>query len=156
MIAAKPSLWLESPRNRRHGQGIVEFVVISGAVLLLVFGALQMALVLNAVLSVNQLSYAGVRYASFHAGMKNTDVANYMKSNLSPPTIAENNGADITISLLNIPGGSTLSTVPSAGNPVTVQVTYDLKAGHKIVLPASFLPVSFRTLYSNTSSMMVE
>jgi Flp pilus assembly protein TadG len=143
-------------RNTRCGQGIVEFILISSAVLLLLFGALQMALILNAVLSVNQLSYAGARYASIHAGMQSADVASYMTSTLAPRTIDESGGADITVSLLNAPGGSTLSAVPAKGNPVTVQVTYDLKAGNKIVLPASFLPVSFSTHYSNSSSMMVE
>src|SRR5271170_1256694 len=48
------------------GQGVMEFALLAGVLLLLVFGGLQMVLIFNAALSVSQYSYAAVRYAAVH------------------------------------------------------------------------------------------
>ena len=47
---------------------MLEFALLAGVLLLLVFGGLQMALIFNAALSVSQYSYAAVRYAAVHGG----------------------------------------------------------------------------------------
>ncbi len=135
---------------------MIEFALLASVLLFLAIGAIQLALIFNAALSVSQLSYAGARYASVNAGMTSANVASYMTSHLASPTINESSGANITITLLNS-GGSTISSVPTSGNQFAVQVSYDLTA-NKIFLPATFLGYSLHlpSSVSNTTSVMAE
>lgn len=138
---------------------MIEFALLASVLLFLAIGAIQLALIFNAALSVSQLSYAGARYASVNAGMTSTNVASYMKSNLASPTINESSGANITVTLLNS-SGSTISSVPASGNQFSVQVTYNLTASPnpKVFLPATFLGYSLHlpTSVTNTTAVMAE
>ena len=56
-----------TPRRRGpgvRGQSYVEFALVASALILLVLGGVQLAMILNANLSVSQYSYAAARYAS--------------------------------------------------------------------------------------------
>jgi Flp pilus assembly protein TadG len=76
--------------RRESGQAMVEMAVSAGALLLLLFGGLQMAVILNAVLAVSQYSYAGARYAAVHGtGQTASSYGSTLQSNVTaPPTIA--------------------------------------------------------------------
>ncbi len=154
---ASGALGVESIRRhpRERGQGMVEFALLASVLLFVAIGAIQMALIFNAVLSVSQLSYAGARYASVNAGMSSSSVASYMKT-IASPTINESSGANITVNLLNSAGG-TISAVPSSGTQFAVQVSYNLSV-NKVFLPATFLGFSLHlpTSYANQTSVMAE
>ena len=65
----KPRIYRSSSASApraRSGQGLLEFTLLASALLLLVFGGLQMALIFNTALSLSQYSYAAVRYAAVH------------------------------------------------------------------------------------------
>jgi Flp pilus assembly protein TadG len=144
------------PSLTERGQGMVEFALVASVLLFLAIGAIQFALIFNAVLSVSQLSYAGARYASVNSGMSSGSVSSYMKTTLASPTINESSGANITVNLLNS-GGATIGSVPSSGTQFAVQVTYDLSAS-KIFLPATFFGYSLHlpTSVTNQTAVMAE
>jgi hypothetical protein len=138
---------------------MVEFALLASVLLFVAIGAIQMALIFNAVLSVSQLSYAGARYASVNAGMTSSNVASYMKTTLASPTINESSGANITVTLCAA-GGSTCTSipaVPSSGTQFGVQVSYNLSA-NKVFLPATFFGFSLHlpTSFTNQTAVMAE
>jgi Flp pilus assembly protein TadG len=135
---------------------VVEFVLISGAVLLLFFGALQMAILFNAALSVSQYAYAGARYAAIHGiGSTASAYGSTIKSNVTPPPTI-NDGCLSTPAVSSAdPSGKITS-----GAQLTVLITYSLVASKtctsKVQLPASFFGFSLPTALSNSTSLMAE
>lgn len=148
------------------GQGIVEFTLLAGVLLLLLFGGLQMALIFNTALSVNQYSYAAVRYAAVHG----SGAAASTYGNTLLPTVPGSCSAACTGPISPSPticdSGLSRPVVSSAdssgnivaGSEVTVTVTYNLSTCGKIFLPVSFLGFSlpWPTSLTNSSSEMAE
>ena len=77
--------------SRRRGPGVrgqsyVEFALIASALILLVLGGVQLAMILNAALAVSQYSYAGARYAAIHGtGQSASGYGATIKSSVAPP-----------------------------------------------------------------------
>lgn len=154
------------PRPRRRifwqaGQGIIEFALFASALILLVLGGVQLAIILNAALSVSEYSYAAARYAAVHG--TNQVASSYgstIKSNVAPPQTICTSG------FANCSGGTGLSvpTVSSAdpsgkiisGSQVSVSVTYNMSTGGKIALPNPFFGVTIPTSFTNQTSLMAE
>ena len=131
--------------RRSRGQSIVEFSITLSLAMILLFVTIQFALIGNAALSVTELAYAGARYAAVNPVKSETQVSDYMKS-IAAPTINENSGADLTVTL-NPTSGRTF------GNPVTVTVVYNLQS--KLFLPNPFLGIKFPTSLSGIQTTMM-
>ena len=148
------------------GQGVMEFALLAGVLLLLVFGGLQMALIFNAALSVSQYSYAAVRYAAVHG--TGSSASSY--GNILLPTLPSSCPATCSGPLSPSPticdSGLSRPVVTSAdssgnivsGSEVTVTITYNLSTCGKIFLPAKFFgfSLSLPTSLTNSNSEMAE
>jgi Flp pilus assembly protein TadG len=147
---------------KQRGAGLVEFALLSVALLLLVLGGLQLALILNAALAVSEYSYAGARYAAVHGGgLTASSYGSTIKANVGPsPTICTSgfSGCPTTGSGLSVPSvtSSDASGKIVSGAQVSVTVTYDLSSGGKLVLPTSFLGFTLPTSITNSTSVMAE
>lgn len=135
-------------RCPRSGQTLVELAACLTVFVLLLFGVVQAALIANAALAVSQLTYAGARYASVHGvgsaqPLDQSAIASYMKS-IASPTINENSGNDLTI---------TVSGPRTFGTPVSVKVTYDLTS--KLLVPNPFFGVTLPTSLPNFQTTMM-
>jgi Flp pilus assembly protein TadG len=136
------------PRNGERAQNLVEFALSLTVFSMLLFGTMQLAVIGNAALALSQLSYAGARYAAVNPSLTQGAIASYMKSNAAP-TIRENNGANLTITV------SPNTTPRPFGTAVTISVSYNLSS--KLFLPNPFMGISFPTTLSNfTNTMMSE
>ncbi len=137
---------------------MVELALYSSAFLLVLFGGLQLALILNAAMAVSQYSYSAARYAAVHeAGNSAATAKTDIQSNVTtPPTINDgglttacNGSTGITVT---IPSTDTTLT---SGHTVTVQVNYNTSVT-KRKLPSPFFGSILPTCVSNTSTLMVE
>ncbi len=132
--------------GRQSGQSLVEFAVYLGAFMMLMIGAVQLALIGNAALAVSQLAYAGARYAAVNPSFDSTAITSYVKS-IAPTTVNENQGSDLTVSV-------TPATVPrSFGTQVSVSISYNLNS--KLLLPNPFMGITLPTSLSNIANTMM-
>ena len=140
-------------RWEKRGQATVEWVLISTSVLLLIFGGLQLALILNAALAVSQYSYAGARYAAVHGdGATASTYGSTITSNVTAsPTIS---GSSLTTTVSCVSGctGGTIAT----GAQLQVTVSYNLSTGGKLLFGSPFLGFTLPTSVSNTTYVMAE
>jgi hypothetical protein len=152
------------------GQAMVETAIVISVILLILFGAIQLALIYNVALAVSDYSYTTARYAAVHGGGSACSAGGYggtLKATVSPPpTICSSgfSGCSGSASPLSI-SGLTCTTTNGAndgtinqGDQVTVQITYNLVTGGKVFFPNNFLGfnVSFPTSLTNSSSVMAE
>ncbi len=161
-------------RRARGGQAMVETAIAISVVLLILFGALQLALIFNAALAISEYSYVAARYAAVHGSGSTCSASGYgstIQSNVPPPpTICSSgfdgcgSGSGLTISSISCTtsGGSSDGTINS-GDQLTVQISYNLGDGNKIFLPTTFLGFSLPWISSmksnpitSSSSVMVE
>jgi Flp pilus assembly protein TadG len=130
-----------------RGQTLLETAIVLPILLLMLFVAIQLAIIGNVALSVTQLSYTGSRYASVNPTFGTDEVVAYMKQ-AGSPTITDHEGKNLTITM-------TPCTSPSSyGSQVTVNVEYKLNA--KIFLPNPFLGVSFPDTLSSSQTAFCE
>jgi Flp pilus assembly protein TadG len=165
---------------RRHGQGgqaAVEFALVLTVAMIVLFVAIQFALIGQAALALGQMNYQGARYAAVNTCAQASDVAAYMCS-VGSPTITKNSGANLTVTFngtstavksctatsstnyqLDSNGNcSNSGSAPrSLGTSVTVQVSFNMAgAGGILFLQSPFLGVSFPTTLSSTETAMSE
>jgi len=144
------------------GQSVLEFVLMGTALLLLVFGGLQMALILNAAVAVSEYSYVAARYAAIHGGgQPYSSYGSTIKTAVAPPVTICTSGfsgcasgtglAPLTVTCTGCTGGNIVS-----GAQIAVRVTYNLSTSNKIFLPTSFFGFALPTSIMNTSSVMAE
>jgi TadE-like protein len=168
LMAAKASS--RSRRRTRAGQAMVETVIVISVILLILFGAIQLALIFNAALAVSEYSYTTARYAAVHGTGSTCSAAGYgatLKSSVSPPpTICSSgfsgcSGSATPLSIASVScttsAGSSDGTI-NQGDQITVQISYNLTTGNKIFFPSNFLGfrMGFPTSLSNSSSVMAE
>ncbi len=140
---------------------MVEFALLATALLVIVMGGLQLALILNAALAVSQYSYTAARYAAVHGtGSSASGYGSTIESNVSPsPTICTSGFSGCSSGTgLGVP---TVTSSDSSGNivsgaQVTVTVTYNLSSGGKLIIPKSLLGFTLPTTITNSSSVMAE
>jgi Flp pilus assembly protein TadG len=134
--------------HRAHrGQALLEFALIATLVCGAVVGGVQSAIIFNAYLAMSDLTYQGARYAAVNPGYTSNQIKSFMQS-IASPTIADNSGANLTISVAP-------DTTPRAyGQSISVTVQYSLT--NKIVLPNPFLGISFPSTIGFTETAMSE
>ena len=133
--------------DRTRGQTLLETAIVLPILLLMLFVAIQLAIIGNVALAVTQLSYTGSRYASVNPTFAKDKVVGYMMQ-AGSPTITDNSGKNLTITMT--PCGSPVSY----GSQVTVNVEYNLNA--KLFLPNPFLGVSFPDTMSSSQTAFCE
>ena len=159
-------------RRRGRGQAAVEFALVLTVAMIVLFVAVQFALIGQIALALGQMNYQAARYAAIHPGCGATQCAPSpdLDANATPIQPYALNLASPTIKYTNptatCPCGSVKSftvTQPSGtpgvndrafGTQVAVSVTYDVTS--QLFLPKNFLGLSFPTTLSSTETAMTE
>lgn len=163
--------------NNPEGQAAVEFALVLTVAMIVLFGAIQFALIGQAALALGQMNYQGARYAAVNTCAQASDIADYMCS-VGSPTITKNGGASLkvtfngtsaTVGSCSAPNTSNYqldnngnctnsgSAPRTLGTSVTVNVTFDMSgAGGILFVNSPFMGVSFPTSLSSTETAMSE
>lgn len=158
-ISKDVSLSPFSQRNSR-GQAFVEFSMVLIVALIVLFVAVQMALLGQASLALGQMNYQGARYAAVHpdcdlnsCSQGEQSIKDFMLS-VGSPTITKSSGKYLTINVSPAAPRSHFS-------PVSVSVTFD--ASSVLVLctldkqgNCTFLGVPFPTTLQSLETAMSE
>lgn len=167
----KPSARLIS---KGRGQAAVEFALVATVAMIVLFVAVQLALIGEDALALGQMNYQGARWAAVNTCATYSEVANYMTSTGSPSvTTPASCGSKLSINITDSMGSTTGITgttcsgatvtptlcspgVPQRlfGSSVTVTVRFD--ASSALFLPSPFLGISFPTTLSSTETAMAE
>ena len=131
----------------KRGQALLEMAIVLPVLLLILFVAIQLAIIGNVALAVTQLSYTGSRYASVNPTFAKDRVVDYMMQ-AGSPTITDHDGTNLTITM------TPCASPSSYGSQVTVNVEYNLNA--KLFLPNPFLGVSFPGALSSSQTAFCE
>jgi Flp pilus assembly protein TadG len=162
--------WLRSSggiaRQRRKGRGqaAVEFALVLTVAMIVLFVAVQFALIGQIALALGQMNYQAARYAAIHPGcgatacnqtagdpdVNSTAVKPYALS-IRSPTIKP---GSITTFTVDPDAGSTNGPDRAFGTSVKVTVAYDVTS--QLFLPANFLGLSFPTTLNSTETAMSE
>ena len=154
-------------RRCRPGQAAVEFALVLTVAMIVLFVAIQFALIGQAALALGQMNYQGARYAAVNTCAQDQDIANYMCA-VGSPTLTKNSGANLkvfvnngsatTVSSCSAPSvSSSCSTPRSMGASVTVKVTFDMSgAGGILFVQSPFMGISFPTTLSSSETAMSE
>ncbi len=98
-------------RRGLRGQAAVEFALVLTVAMIVLFVAIQLALIGEAALALGQMNYQGARYAAVNACATGSDVATYMLYVGSPTvTTPSNCGSALTIKIADSTNGNTLTT----------------------------------------------
>lgn len=155
-------LVLRRPQSGSKGQAAVEFALVLVIAMIVLFVAIQMALIGQAALALGQVNYQGARFAAVNPSDTCDQIASYMQS-VASPTITKNgftcgtncNTASTGVTVcMTCPGVSGGCQTPRAfGSSVEIDLAYDASA--QLVLPNPFLGVHFPTsLYSQETAMV--
>ncbi len=135
-----------------RGQAMVEFAIIATLAIMLLLIGIQLAVIGQADLAVGQLAYFGARYAAVNYTEPTGNVVSTMINNASPTISKYLTASNITISCSN-PSDCTPPR-QSMSQSVTVTINYD--ATKNLVLPKTFLGLTFPTNLSAQETMMSE
>ena len=142
----------------QRGQSAVEFALILSVSMIVLFVAVQFAVIGQAALALGQLTYQGARYAAAYTACTDTgtpcgpagqSIDTYMQS-VEPATIQYLTGKSATA--LNITMNPTGPR--SFGNPVTISCT--LNVSGLLFLSNPFLGVSFPGTLSSAETALSE
>ncbi len=163
------------------GQAAVEFALISVVAMIVLFVAVQLALIGEDALALGQMNYQGARWAAVNTCAQNSEIMQYILFSGSP-SVTESGGscgAYLTMTIIDSnqvsPGvsvtGSTCSSAPTPttgcatprafGTQVTIQLTFKLDkaifllgTGGSISQP--WLGISFPSQLQSTETAMAE
>jgi len=124
----KPGRLQSSARQRRRGQAIVEMAFVVMILLGLTMGMLQYGVIYNTNIQLTNLAREGARFGAVN-GTKATVVADtrtYVRSVGTRTVISQSSLSDDNIAVTFVNGAS-------AGFPITVTITYDMRK--KFFLP---------------------
>lgn len=164
---------LAQHRRKGRGQAAVEFALVLTVAMIVLFVAVQFALIGQIALALGQMNYQAARYAAIHPGCNATGcnpspdpdagaspVQSYAWT-IESPTVK---GSGTSACTVGNPCGSvtgfTVTPAATAGSPrafgtsVTVKVTYDVTS--QLFLPQNFLGLSFPTTLNSTETAMSE
>ena len=172
-VRAHSSGAIAGQRRKGRGQAAVEFALVLTVAMIVLFVAVQFALIGQIALALGQMNYQAARYAAIHPGCNATAcnpspdpdasataVQSYAWT-IESPTIKGSGTSACTVS--NPCGsvtGFTVTPAATAGSPrafgtaVTVQVTYDVTS--QLFLPRNFLGLSFPTTLNSQETAMTE
>lgn len=148
--------------NSYRGQAAVEFALVLIVAMIVLFVAIQMAVIGQAALALGQMNYQGARYAAINTTATCTNVADYMKS-VGSPTVTRAGvqcstpGSGVYVAMTCPASGGTCPTTGtgrSFGDPVQVSLTFD--ATSLLFLSPHFLGISLPTTLTSTETAMSE
>lgn len=157
----------QSPASHRRGQAAVEFALVLTVAMIVLFVAIQLALIGQVALALGQVNYQGARYAAVHpecgisscATAGESNINDYMK-NVASPTL---NWSNVTVAVCDSDGTVTCTapgtdnsptTQRTFGNPVTVALKYNCTSN--LFFGPTFLGISFPTNLNSTETAMSE
>ena len=171
VLGSRSSDGIAQQRRKGRGQAAVEFALVLTIAMIVLFVAIQFALIGQIALALGQMNYQAARYAAIHPGCGagsftcpnnntciqtagNTDATStpvycYALS-IASPTIKP---GSITAFTVNPDPGTGGQNRPF-GTSVTVSVTYNVTS--QLFLPQNFLGLSFPTTLSSTETAMSE
>ncbi|HZO81674.1 MAG TPA: TadE/TadG family type IV pilus assembly protein [Candidatus Binataceae bacterium] len=144
---------------RNRGQAAVEFALVMIVAMIVLFAAVQMAVIGQAALALGQMNYQGARYAAVNSSASCSQVATYM-AGVGSPTITKNgvsctscpaSGGAVGVQM-TCSGGA--CGTRNFGDPVQVSLCFD--ASNLLFLSQNFLGVVFPTQLSSTETAMTE
>jgi len=140
------------PRKPR-GQAAVELAIVLPILLIILFIAVQLAIVGQASLALGQMNYQGARYAAVHPDCDvnsctggEQSIKDFMLS-VGSPTVTKGNGQYLTI---------TVSPSPPRAQFTSVTVSVQFNANSLIAIPNPFLGIPLPTTLSSSESAMSE
>lgn len=170
-VRSRSSGGIAQQRRKGRGQAAVEFALVLTVAMIVLFVAIQFALIGQIALALGQMNYQAARYAAIHPGCgagsttcPNTNTCNQTAGSgdinstavycyalsIASPTIK---GASIKTFTVN-PDPTTTGPDRPFGTSVTVSVTYDVTS--QLFLPQNFLGLSFPTTLNSTETAMTE
>ena len=171
-VRSRSSGGIAQQRRKGRGQAAVEFALVLTVAMIVLFVAVQFALIGQIALALGQMNYQAARYAAIHPGCGATACAASPDpdANATPIQPSALRLASPTIKYTNeaskCPCGSVKSftIIQASGTPgvndrafgtsVQVSVTYDVTS--QLFLPKNFLGLSFPTTLSSTETAMSE
>ena len=174
----------ESIHNRK-GQAAVEFALISVVAMIVLFVAVQLALIGEDALALGQMNYQGARWAAVNTCATDTEIKSYILASGSP-SVTQSGGScgtylqmDITdtktsqTTRTNVSGGSCSTPSPttgcasprSFGTPVTITLRFSLDKAIFLLgsgnnfggsRTQSWLGLNFPTQLSSSETAMAE
>lgn len=103
-----------------RGQAAVEFALVATVAMIVLFVAVQLALIGEDALSLGQMNYQGARWAAVNTCATYSDIANYILS-VGSPSVTESGGtcgAQLTITITDFYGVVAPSTTPNTSGPI--------------------------------------
>lgn len=151
------------------GQAAVEFALVLTVAMIVLFVAIQMAVIGQASLALGQMTYQGARYASYYTGCTDADtttcggttpmtIEGYMLSVASPTILKlyDASNSALTVTYCVTPAGSSTETCGSStrdfGDTVTIKCS--LNVSGLLFLPNPFLGVHFPTTLNSQESAL--
>ena len=150
---------MRAAQPKSRGQAAVEFALVLTVAMIVLFVAVQMALIGQVALALGQMNYQGARYAAINLGCTDAtsscgglqSVTSYMQS-VASPTI-NFSGLKATMLCGNPPTSSACAS-RAQGDAVQISVTYDCTSN--LVLPKTFLGITFPTSLQSSETAMSE
>ncbi len=145
---------------RTRGQAAVEFALVMIVAMIVLFVAIQMAVIGQAALALGQMNYQGARYAAVNNTAQCADVATYM-GGVGSPTITKN-GLSCAAGCPGASGVNVQMTCSAAGGCASrnfgdpVQISLCFNATGLLFLSGNFLGVVFPTQLTSTETAMSE
>jgi hypothetical protein len=141
------------PRGCGRGQSGVEFAFVATIAMIVLFVAVQFAMIGRAALALAQMTYQGARYASVHPDCDKlsctngeTGIQDFMLQ-VGSPTFS-NNSANLTVNV-------SLAPPRNFGDSVTISSTFTLPSS-VLVLPNPFFGIPFPGTLTSTQTAMSE
>jgi len=160
-----------------RGQAAVEFALVLTVAMIVLFVAVQLAIIGEAALSLGQMNYQGARWAAVNVCATDSEVATYMTV-VGSPTIttpsscgnalaisitetnsnnatSTNSASSTSCTATPTPASSCTPTLRNFGTSVTVNITYTIPSS-QLVLGSSFLGINFPTKLTSSETAMAE
>jgi Flp pilus assembly protein TadG len=133
-------------RHQQRGAILVEFAMVLTFLLVLSLTMIQYGVIMNATVTLSHLSREGARYAAVHPATDSA-ILSYIQS--ATPGLIKYSDMTITVS----PSQGSAQRV--SGNPITVQISYNMQK--KLFLPATFFGIPiFSPTYTTKAIMVIE
>jgi Flp pilus assembly protein TadG len=143
---------------RLGGQAAVEFALVLTVAMIVLFVAIQLAVIGQAALALGQMNYQGARYAAINSSSTCAAVAAYMQG-VGSPTVTKDGvqcgsggGVQVTMTCPSSSGGT--CTTRAFGDPVQISLSFD--ATSLLFLSPKFLGIAFPTTLTSTETAMSE
>ncbi len=158
---AKTSLLTSVRGLSMRGQAAVEFALVLTVAMIVLFVAIQMAVIGQAALALGQMNYQGARYAAINSSATCGQVASYMQS-VGSPTVTKSGVtcgsgcASGVLVAMSCPGVGTCGTGETRSFGEAVQISLCFNATGLLFLGSNFFGVPFPTQLTSSETAMSE